>query len=129
MALFGPDGEIGPHLCFSSRHRLGRNERLWTLDDPTLAEFAAAVLPKFAVAGWRGPLNLQVRKGPDGWQVIEINARFSGGTAARLHMGLDEVGWIVNRYLGPATIPAWPHEPVDVVARTFREIPVPAATG
>lgn len=124
MALFGPQGEIGPHMCFSSRHRLGRNEALWRLDDPTLEAFAADVLPKFAAAGWLGPLNLQVRKGPDGWQVIEINARFSGGTAARLHMGLDEVGWVLNSWLGEATVPQWRAEPVARVQRTFREVPV-----
>lgn len=124
MALFGPQGEIGPHMCFSSRHRLGRNEALWTVDDPSLAAFAAEVLPKFAVAGWRGPLNLQVRRGPEGWQVIEINARFSGGTAARLHMGLDEVGWTLNAWLGEGTVPPWGAAPVARVARTFREVPV-----
>lgn len=124
MALFGPQGEIGPHMCFSSRHRLGRNEALWTLDDPTLEEFAADVLPKFAAAGWRGPLNLQVRRGAEGWQVIEINARFSGGTAARLHMGLDEVGWILNAWLGDGTVPVRGAEPVVRVARTLRELPL-----
>lgn len=123
MALFGPKGEIGPHMCFSARHRLGRNEALWIESDPTLEAFAADVLPKFAAAGWRGPLNLQVRRGADGWQVIEINARFSGGTAARLHMGLDEVGWILNAWLGESTVPPWTEAPVASVMRTFRELP------
>ena len=124
MALFGPQGEIGPHMCYSSWHRLGRNEASWTLNDPALEAFAADVLPKFAAAGWRGPLNLQVRRGADGWQVIEINARFSGGTAARLHMGLDEVGWTLNAWLGEGTVPVWGAEPVTRVTRTFREVPL-----
>lgn len=124
MALFGTQGEIGPHMCFSSRHRLGRNEALWVLDDPLLVAFAADVLPKFAAAGWRGPLNLQVRRGREGWQVIEINARFSGGTAARLHMGLDEVGWTLNTWLGEDTVPIGQGDSVARVARTFREVPV-----
>ena len=124
MALFGPNGEIGPHLCFSSRHRLGRNEALWVSDDPTLERFATDVLPKFAAAGWRGPLNLQVRRGRAGWQVIEINARFSGGTAARLHMGLDEVGWTLNTWLGNGTVPAREGTRAARVERTFREMPV-----
>lgn len=129
MALFGPDGEIGPHLCFSARHRLGRNEELWTLDDATLEAFASDVLPKFAAAGWRGPLNLQVRRNADGWQIIEINARFSGGTAARLHLGLDELGWILNRYLSAEAVPEWDAAPVATVKRIHREVPVPARDG
>lgn len=123
MALFGPNGEVGPFMCFSAQHRLGRNEALWVVDDPSLHEFAERVVQRFADAGWRGPLNLQVRRGVTGWQVIEINARFSGGTAARLHMGLDEVGWVVNTWLGADTVPQWEPEPVPRVVRTFREVP------
>lgn len=123
MALFGPNGEIGPYMCFSARHRLGRNEALWTVDDPSLTEFAEGVLQRFSGAGWRGPLNLQVRRGETGWQVIEINARFSGGTAARLHMGLDEVGWVLNTWLGADTVPPWLQRTVSRVERTFREVP------
>jgi hypothetical protein len=54
MSLVDPSSEIGPHSCFSSRHRLGRNEELWTVKDDSLEQFAVEVLPKFAATGWRG---------------------------------------------------------------------------
>lgn len=124
MALLGPEGELGPHLCFTGSHRFGRTENLRRLDDESLSGFAGRVVARFGEEGWRGPLNLQVRRGHDGWRIIEINPRFTGGTAGRLHLGLDEVGWVVNRWLGEDVIPAWPHAPAARVDRVPRDVPV-----
>lgn len=125
MGLIGPDGEIGPHLCFTATHRPGRNEELRQRPDPELEVFAAWVLGRFRDEGWRGPLNLQLRRGPDAWHIIEINPRFTGGTSGRLHLGLDEVRWIVNRWLGAEIVPPWPHPPVSRVQRHLTEVPDP----
>lgn len=127
MGIIGPRGEVGPHLCFTATHRLGRNEDLRASHDATLDEFAEWVVPAFRDAGWRGPLNLQVRRGRDGWQIIEVNPRFTGGTAARLHLGLDEVGWVLNRWLGRDVVPEWERPAVDRVERYLQEFPVPGA--
>jgi carbamoyl-phosphate synthase large subunit len=124
MGLIGPDGEIGPHLCFTATHRLGRNEDLCRADDPELDEFARLTIEQFRDAGWRGPLNMQVRRSPDSWYIIEINARFTGGTAGRLHLGLDEVRWVLHRWLGREVMPAWNHPPVRRVNRYLQEFPV-----
>ena len=86
MGLIGSDGELGPYLCVTATHRLGRIEDLSRTPDPELAAFAQRVLERFRDEGWRGPLNLQVRRGPDGWHIIEINPRFTGVTAGRLHL-------------------------------------------
>jgi len=128
MALIGPQGEIGPRLCFSAQHRMGRNESLWTVGDPELDEFADDVLPTLVAHGMRGPINLQVRRGRDGWRIIEINARFTGGTAARLLMGLDEVGWIMNSWIGGEVVPKFGRDAVPRVVRPFRELPVRGST-
>lgn len=108
QALIGPGGEIGPWFCFVASHKSGRNDRLRQCDAPGLNEFASAVVPKLAAHGWRGSINLQARRSPQGWQLIEINPRFSGGTSGRYLLGFDEVGWVLNRWLGAGTIPAGP---------------------
>ena len=124
MGLIGPDGEIGPHLCFTATHRLGRNEDMGRLVDPTLTDFADEVVARFADLGWRGPLNLQVRLAPDGWRIIEINPRFTGGTAGRLLLGLDEVAWVLNHWLGRDVVPPRQDPPVSRVVMRLSEVPV-----
>lgn len=129
MALIGPDGEIGPHLCFTAEYRLGRIETIRTLEDPGLHAWAVTTIEAFARSGWRGPLNLGVRRGPAGWRIIEVNPRFSGGTAARLHLGLDELGWTLNAWLGAEVVPAHTGPVAKKVRRMHAEFPVmdPAA--
>lgn len=108
QALIGPLGEIGPWFCFLASHKSGRNDRLRPCHDPSLNDFASDVVPKLAAHGWRGPINLQARRSAQGWQLIEINPRFSGGTSGRYLLGFDEVGWVLNSWLGAGTIPAGP---------------------
>ena len=124
MGLIGPNGEIGPDLCFTSTHRLGRNEDMGTLVDATLADFSHDVVRRFADLGWRGPLNLQVRRAADGWRIIEINPRFTGGTAGRMLLGLDEVAWVLNRWLGFEAVPPREDPPVSRVVMRMTEFPV-----
>lgn len=108
QALIGPEGDIGPWFCFVASHKSGRNDRLRACHDPSLNAFASDVVPKLAAHGWRGPINLQARRSAQGWQLIEINPRFSGGTSGRYLLGFDEVGWVLNRWLGADTLPAGP---------------------
>jgi carbamoyl-phosphate synthase large subunit len=115
QALIGPNSEMGPWFCFISEHRLGRNEWLAPCDEPSLGSFAAEVVPQLAVAGFRGPVNVQVRRSGSQWQVIEINPRFSGGTSGRYLLGFDEVGWVLNRWLGEGTVPPGPAVVADEV--------------
>ena len=113
QALIGPLGEVGPWFGFVSEHRLGRNDSLARCDE--LAGFAARIVPALAGHGFRGPVNLQVRRAESGWQIIEINPRFSGGTSGRYLLGFDEVGWVLNRWLGEGTVPDGPAEVADEV--------------
>ena len=48
------------------------------------------------------------RRSAQGWQLIEINPRFSGGTSGRYLLGFDEVGWVLNTWLGAGTVPPGP---------------------
>ncbi|TAG82485.1 MAG: hypothetical protein EAZ24_02570 [Burkholderiales bacterium] len=55
----------------------------------------------FAVAGWRGPINVQCQRGPDGQlKIFEFNGRFTGATSARRWLGHDEVGDTLRHWLG-----------------------------
>lgn len=108
QALIGPHGDVGPWFCFVARHKSGRNDTLRPCHDPSLHAFASAVVPILAAQGWRGPINLQARRSAQGWQLIEINPRFSGGTSGRYLLGFDEVGWVINTWLGQGTVPNGP---------------------
>ncbi|MDO9159638.1 MAG: ATP-grasp domain-containing protein [Burkholderiaceae bacterium] len=108
QALIGPHGEVGPWFCFVASHKSGRNDSLRPCHDASLQAFASTVVPQLAAHGWRGPINLQARRSAQGWQLIEINPRFSGGTSGRYLLGFDEVGWVLNTWLGAGTVPPGP---------------------
>jgi biotin carboxylase len=124
QALIGPDGEVGPWFCFVAEHRLGRNERLAPCADASLADFAASAIPRLAEAGFVGPVNLQVRRSGSQWQLIEINARFSGGTSGRYLLGFDEVGWVLERWLGSGMLEPGPMKVADEAVWLPQEFPV-----
>jgi hypothetical protein len=55
----------------------------------------------FADAGWRGPLNIQCQRAPDGEILIhEFNGRFTGATLTRWLLGFDEVGATIEQFTG-----------------------------
>jgi carbamoyl-phosphate synthase large subunit len=112
QALIGPQGEVEGWFAFRAEHRLGRNEWLAACDDRSLEVFAAWVVPRLAAAGFRGPVNLQVRRSGEQWSIIEMNPRFSGGTSGRYLLGFDEVGWMINAWLGAGIVPPGPQAPV-----------------
>ncbi len=124
MAVVEPDGAVRGPLCFAVTHRLGRVEEIHRVDDPALHAFSVAAAAAFAAAGWRGPLNLPLRRGPDTWFVIEINPRFTGGTSGRFHLGFDEVGYTLNAWLGREVVPAPSAAPVARVRRILHDFPV-----
>lgn len=118
--VIGPDGRSMDQMCFLTDHRLGRVEALERVRDQAFAAFAEQMGRAFQAAGWRGPLSMPLRRGPDGWYIIELNPRFSGGTSGRLLLGFDEVRWVVNRWLDRDAIPEWTGRPVDRVERHLR---------
>lgn len=110
QALIAADGRSQRWFPFVAEHRSGRNEWLSTCNDPTLDDVAAWVVPRLAAAGFRGPVNLQLRRSGGRWFIIEINPRFSGGTSGRYLLGFDEVGWVINTWLGDGLVPAGPSQ-------------------
>lgn len=64
-------------------------------------ELGAHCAEVFAREGWRGPLNIQCIRRPDGRLGIhEYNGRFTGATAARARLGYDQVQSALARFAG-----------------------------
>jgi biotin carboxylase len=113
QALIAPDGTVAHvmSICIVSDRRRSKWVGLDT--DPATGAIGARCANVFAEAGWRGPLNIQCQRAPDGRPLIhEFNGRFTGATFERWLLGFDEVGAAVERFTGrpvpsgPAPAPA-----------------------
>ena len=109
QVLIDPGGGIGRVVC--TRNQMIRNNARSVSVDPDaeprrLGEQCARV---FAEAGWRGPLNIQCQPSSTGVLMIhEFNARFTGATGARWHLGHDEIGTAIRTFTGHTIAPAYP---------------------
>jgi len=109
QVLIGPEGRI-EHVVCTHNKRLRHNARSISRDDDSepqrIAEACARV---FAGAGWRGPLNVQCLPDATGTLLIhEFNARFTGATGARWHIGCDEIGTAIRVFTGTALPASFP---------------------
>lgn len=106
QAIIGPQGQVLELICTIVELVMGRLEKTYWLDDPHVAEVVLRYAETFAREGWVGPLNLQGRRdGSGSFRVFELNGRCTGGTTARLHLGLDEVGLLFAAFAGSALPP------------------------
>lgn len=89
--LIAPDGrviEIGATL---NTMICGRPERSVKVESSALAAMAGAYARELAACGWRGPVNVQCRRGDDGeFYMFELSGRFAGGLGGREMVGLPE---------------------------------------
>ena len=82
------------HSCFVTGNKMvmGRSQEVHRITDPELDELARKCGKAFAAKGWRGPLNIQCQRTPEGTdQIYEFNGRFTGATHARYLLGYDEL--------------------------------------
>lgn len=108
QAVIGHEGRTRGLVCTVVDLVMGRLERAVWLDDPGVADVSRRWAEALALEGWIGALNLQGRRDRDGsFRVYELNGRFTGGSAARMHLGFDEVGMLVEAFTGHAPAP-WP---------------------
>lgn len=112
-----PDGEPSAYFASYNQNRNGTSIRLERYTGSDTDALAQCCHEAFSAAGWRGPINIQSQRTPEGQLCIyEYNGRISGATAARYHMGFDEIGLIVKHFLG-REIPAPAIDPTDKVLR------------
>ncbi|MBU1642668.1 hypothetical protein KKE54_04850 [bacterium] len=101
----GKDGQLGPSSGVVAKMVGGKAERVILSNDRDMMDIADRFFKAFAEEGWRGPINLQLKKDDRfGYQAIEINGRFVGGTSARCLLGYDQVGWLINEWTGEEVI-------------------------
>lgn len=107
--LIGPLGNI-EHIVCTINEFVGRNARTICIDDSAEPrEIGLACARVFAASGWRGPLNVQCQPDVHGTlRIHEFNARFTGATAARALLGIDEVGAAIRAFTGFA-LPQLPY--------------------
>ena len=101
----GKDGQLGPSSGAVAKMVGGKAERVILSNDSDMMAIADGFFRVFAKEGWRGPINLQLKKDEHfGYQAIEINGRFVGSTSARHLLGFDQVGWLINEWIGEEII-------------------------
>jgi carbamoyl-phosphate synthase large subunit len=95
------DGAVAKVFASGNVMRLGRSESVHVVDDVQAIAAGTRWASAFAQAGWRGPLNIQGHRADDGEiTIFEYNGRFTGATAARQQLGFDEVGLVLQDWLG-----------------------------
>lgn len=101
QVMIGPNGEIENIFC-TLNEMTGRISRSVSVDpNPESRRIGERCAAAFAQAGLRGPLNIQCQPTESGRLLIhEFNARFTGATASRWHLGVDEVGTAVRLFTG-----------------------------
>jgi carbamoyl-phosphate synthase large subunit len=110
QAIISPDGKVQSILCTNNAMQAGRNEQIIRMENPTLAELARTIAVKFSKAGWRGCLNIQGRiNKADEFIAFEFNGRMTGSTSARLLLGFDELGLLVQHFVGDNLLPSSPY--------------------
>ena len=91
QAMIGQDGAIIGEFATDHLMSQGISNRVSPSEAPELLALGKQCAVAFANAGWRGPLNVQCQRTPDGELLIyEFNGRFTGATAARTLLGYDE---------------------------------------
>lgn len=106
QAIINKKMQIDSILGFISMMVGGKCVRMDKHNDPELIHLVRMFAEAAIKEGWRGPFNIQLKKDPKyGFQVIEMNGRFSGGTSARYYLGFDEVAITINDWIGEEVIP------------------------
>ena len=105
QVLINKHGEIDSVFCFISKMVSGKCERMDRNDDEELFNVVRSFAEAAVIEGWRGPFNIQLKFDIEhGFQVIEMNGRFSGGTSGRYHFGFDEVAMVLKDWIGEGAI-------------------------
>ena len=126
QVVVGPDGTVSQAFGTLSTQVGGQAIRSERCNDVELLEIGRAYALAAAAEGWKGPLNVQLKRASAGGLLAhELNGRFSGGTTARAYLGFDEIAEVINRFLPAATFPSIPASECDVVQNYMYTEPLP----
>jgi carbamoyl-phosphate synthase large subunit len=108
QVVISKNGNLLDYISTKQNLVMGRTEYARVYDDPDLNNMVENYANTLAEQGWWGFLNIQSRRDRNQkWKVFELNPRMSGATSARLLLGLDELGLLLNEEK-----PEW-HFPVE----------------
>jgi carbamoyl-phosphate synthase large subunit len=101
QTLIGPEGGYAEIVVTRNVMRSGVSVSVELDPSSDALDLGERCAREFSSAGWRGPLNIQCLRRPDGSLGIhEYNGRFTGATASRMHLGHDEVGTALRLFAG-----------------------------
>lgn len=107
VALVRPDGVAELVGATLNTMVCGRPERTVREENPDLLGLGQAYAEALARDGWRGPVNVQCRRLPDGrFEMFELAGRFAGGLGGREAVGFDEVCQVLAAWCPAAAVPA-----------------------
>jgi carbamoylphosphate synthase large subunit len=128
QAIIGPDGAISHLFGGLATQVMGQSIRMARCDNPDLLEVGQTYCQALADEGWKGPVNVQMKRMPKGdFVAYELNGRFTGGTAARTLLGFDEVAEVIARFLPAADFPSIPAASAELVQNYLASYTVPSA--
>ncbi|WP_018879443.1 hypothetical protein [Thioalkalivibrio sp. ALE9] len=113
-----PDGRIGEIFVLHNHHHFGAVTRMQRVSHPELEALARRFALAFVADGGAGPLSVQFRADRNGqFKAQEMNLRTTGSTFARLMMGQDELGFLLNEWLPEHDFPQFsrPEPAYDLV--------------
>lgn len=96
-------GRVDAVSVLRRRLKDGNTVEAWSESHPDLEDLCSRVA---LALGADGPMNIQLRVGPSGPSIFEINPRFSGTTVFRAHLGTNEPERILRHHRGEALAPA-----------------------
>jgi hypothetical protein len=100
QTIIGPEGDFARIFGTFTPEPGSQPIDYWRRDDADLIELGENYARALSAEGWRGPLNVQLKRTPAGKPVpFELNGRFTGGTGPRALLGYDEVGEVFRRFL------------------------------
>ena len=104
----------------------GKCEKLERIEDDELLKVVDDFAQAAVKSGWRGPFNVQLKKDKiHGYQAIEFNCRFTGGTSARYQLGFDELGYAINDWCGEEVVQIKDkNTDVVIVEKILRDFPI-----
>ena len=126
QVILGPDGAASAPFGALNTQVGGLGTQVTRLDDPELLDVGRAYAQAASAEGWKGPINIQLKRTLEGKLIaFEMNGRFGGATAGRALLGFDEIGEAVHRFLPGADFAAIPPSESDIVQRYLRSYPIP----
>lgn len=106
QTIIEPNGKFNNFLITKNVHKNGATVAFHSVIIPELEKIAIDFAKAYIKEGGYGPFGIQFRKDKtDKWKSQEINLRTNGNTYARLLMGLDELGLLVNSLLPQFNFP------------------------